>query len=275
MNPPPTQFLKLSFPAERVLLVTMDRPEKLNAMTTAAYAEFGLLWPWFDAEPSLSVAILTGAGHRAFCAGADLADWADRQAGKTAPAPLLDAPSKEAAQTQLLSRRLGKKPVIAAVNGLAHGGGFEMVVNCDLVVASRSADFCLPELQRGVVPIAGCLPRLIRTLGLQRASELVLTGRRIPAAEAYAWGLVNRVVEPEGVLEEAVRLAVSIAANSPDAILCARRGLREGWIQADVEDATQTTFEDLFTQLRSGENMLEGMLAFKERRPPKWVPSKL
>src|ERR1700748_3400860 len=117
--PPPTpHYLKLSFPAPRVVLITMNRPAQLNAMNAHASAEFGLVWPWFDNEPNLSVAIITGAG-RAFCAGADL----KMGAPKSGNGP------KEKRRTKNLKKPIGKKPVIAAVNGLAHGGGFEMSVN--------------------------------------------------------------------------------------------------------------------------------------------------
>lgn len=272
-KPPPTpEFLQISFPADRVVLITMNRPEKLNAITAQAAAEMSVIWPWFDAEPSLSVAIFTGAGNRAFCAGADLNAWADRQAGK---APELPIPNKEESRTTVLSRRFGKKPVIAAVNGLAHGGGCEMVINCDLVVASRTADFCLPEVKRGVAPIGGCMPRLIRTVGLQRAMEAVLTGRRIPAEEALSWGFVNKIVEQDQVVPEALKMATLIASHSPDAIICARAGVRQAWVQADVEDAVQTTLETQFAQLQKSENMLEGLRAFGERRAPRWKPSNL
>jgi enoyl-CoA hydratase/carnithine racemase len=265
-TPPPRvfKFLNLSFPAPRIALITMNRPEKLNAMNEDAGIEFGLVWPWFDNEPNLSVAIITGAG-RAFCAGADL------QLG----APSAGKVPKEEAKSKMLTRRMGKKPVIAAVNGLAHGGGFEMVVNCDLVVAAETAEFCLPEVKRGLIPFAGCLPRLIRTVGLQRAMEAALTGRRITAQTAYEWGLVNKVVDQKIVAEEALAYATAIAANSPDAIIAAYSGIRESWVKADVEDAVQATIDGPWAQLQRGENVVEGVRAFQEKRAPKWKPSKL
>ncbi|KAF2192399.1 ClpP/crotonase [Zopfia rhizophila CBS 207.26] len=174
-----------------------------------------------------------------------------------------------------LSRRLGKKPVIAAVNGLAMGGGCEFVVNCDLVFAAETAMFGLPEVKRGVAPIGGALPRLIRMIGLQRASEFALTGTPISAQQALEWGFVNKVVPVEKVVDEAVKYAAAIAENSPDAIICTRAGLRQGWETAAVERAVEITLEREFAELQKGENILEGLKAFSEKRKPVWKGSRL
>ena len=128
----------------------------------------------------------------------------------------------------------------------------------DLVIASDTAYFALPEVKRGVSPIGGALPRIIRTLGLQRASEFALTGRNVTAQEAYEWGLVNKVVSQNQVISEAVRYAAMIAENSPDAIICTRAGLREGWETAAVERAVEITLDREFAELQRGENILEG-----------------
>ncbi|KAI4604021.1 hypothetical protein KJ359_000147 [Pestalotiopsis sp. 9143b] len=270
-QPPPTPiFLKLSFPAPRVLLIRMDRPQDLNAMSTAAQWEMDSVWKWLDSEPNLSVAIITGTG-RAFSAGADLKEWNNSMADDADPEKRMgNAPAFNP-----LSRRLGKKPVIAAVNGLAMGGGCEFIVNCDLVVAAEDAYFGLPEVKRGLAPIGGALPRLIRTIGLQRASEFALTGRKATAQELYSWGLVNKVVPKEHVVDEAVRYATEIAANSPDAIICTRAGLRQGWETASVEGAVDITLEREFAELQRGENILEGLKAFSEKRDPVWKGSRL
>ncbi|KXH59318.1 enoyl-CoA hydratase/isomerase [Colletotrichum salicis] len=271
-SPPPATpaFLKLSYPAPRVLLVRMDRPKDLNAMSTAAQWEMDSIWKWYDQEPNLSVAIITGTG-RAFSAGADLKEWKTSMAADADPSQRMgNAPAFKP-----LSRRLGKKPVIAAVNGLAMGGGCEFIVNCDLVVAAEDAYFGLPEVKRGIAAIGGALPRLIRTIGLQRASEFALTGRNVSAQEMEQWGIVNKVVPKEKVVEEAVRYAKMIAANSPDAIRCTRAGLRQGWETASVERAVEWTLEKEFAELQRGENMLEGLKAFSEKREPRWKGSKL
>uniref|UniRef100_L2FS75 Enoyl-hydratase n=1 Tax=Colletotrichum fructicola (strain Nara gc5) TaxID=1213859 RepID=L2FS75_COLFN len=269
-TPPPATPTFLSYPAPRVLLVRMDRPKDLNAMSTAAQWEMDSVWKWLDQEPKLSVAIITGTG-RAFSAGADLKEWNNSMADDADPSKRMgNAPAFKP-----LSRRLGKKPVIAAVNGLAMGGGCEFVVNCDLVVAADDAYFGLPEVKRGIAAIGGALPRLIRTIGLQRASEFALTGRNVSAQEMEQWGIVNKVVPKDKVVEEAVRYAQMIAVNSPDAIICTRAGLRQGWETAAVERAVEWTLEKEFAELQKGENILEGLKAFSEKREPRWKGSKL
>lgn len=176
-----------------------------------------------------------------------------------------------------LSRRSGKKPVIAAVNGICFGGGCEMIVNCDLVFASPKATFALPEVKVGVVAAAGALPRIIRTIGRPRAMEMALTGRTVSAQEAFEWGLINKVVgDKEGeVVEAAVEYAKLIAANSPDAVIVSREGIKLGWEGMGAEDATKYALENWQPKLQAGENMAEGVRAFVEKRKPKWKPSKL
>ncbi|KAK5443523.1 hypothetical protein LTS15_010668 [Exophiala xenobiotica] len=271
--PPPTSFALLSYPAEGVVLVTYNRPEKLNCTRAADVVELTKIFQWIDEEPTLRVSIITGAGDRAFSTGADLTEWQSKisapgaQPGGAGPG---DVPGAIP-----LSNRVGKKPVIAAVNGLALGGGCETIVNCDIVVATDTATFGLVEAKRGVAPYAGVLPRLIRTLGLQRASELALTGTILTATQAYTWGLVNKVVSPETLLDEAIRYATLIAENSPDSIICTRAGLRQGWETASVVEATRITSQKEWADLQRGQNIVEGLRAFKERRRPNWVPSKL
>ncbi|KAJ9255246.1 hypothetical protein DTO195F2_6321 [Paecilomyces variotii] len=270
--PPPTpNFLQLSYPAPRILLVVMAREESLNCMNTAAQWEMDAVWKWLDDEPSLSVAVITGAGKKAFSAGADLKEW-NNSMGEDS-----DARNRvgNAPAFKPLSRRLGKKPIIAAVNGLALGAGAEFVVNCDLVVAADTAYFGLPEVKRGVAPIGGCLPRLIRIIGLQRASEFALTGRNVSAQEALTWGLVNKVVPQSEVVSEAVKYASMIAENSPDAVICTRAGLRQGWETAAVERAVDITLEREFAELQKGSNIREGLNAFTGKRPPRWTRSRL
>lgn len=175
-----------------------------------------------------------------------------------------------------LPRRAGKKPIIAAVNGICMGGGFEMVANCDLVIASSAAVFALPEAKRGIVPVAGCLPRLARTLGLQRTMDLALTGRNVSAQTLHEWGLVSRLVESDSdVVLEAVRLAVELCENSPDALIVGRMGVRMSWDSGSVEDTVTSLAEDWYPRLVEGPNFSEGIRAFVEKRKPRWVDSKL
>jgi enoyl-CoA hydratase/carnithine racemase len=179
-----------------------------------------------------------------------------------------------------LSRRSGLKPVIAAVNGLAYGGGCEIIVNSDIVLASSDATFGLPEVKRGVVALAGALPRLVRTVGKSRAMEMALTGRPINAKQAEAWGLCNKVVPSDGtvsggVVGEAVRLAKAIAENSPDAVIVSREGVKMGWESCGAEEGTRIWQEQWYPRLLRGENLREGVRAFVEKRKPDWKPSKL
>ncbi|KAA6414832.1 MAG: enoyl- hydratase [Lasallia pustulata] len=256
--PPATSFTKISFPTPRILLVTLSRPKQLNCINRAGHIELDALWTWLDNEPSLRVGIITGEG-RAFCAGADLKGTqppihpfppralhpSPFQQKAPQPAPKNESPStKLTLQTPPqrmeqrptlprlparplppsgfggLSRRAGKKPIIAAINGLCLGGGCEISINADMVLASAAATFGLPEVKRGVVALAGALPRLVRTVGRQRAMEMALTGRTLSAHEAREWGLVNRVVgEGESVVAEAVRWAEVVGGNSPDSVV--------------------------------------------------------
>jgi enoyl-CoA hydratase/carnithine racemase len=172
-----------------------------------------------------------------------------------------------------LSTRSGRKPVIAAVNGLCFGGGCEIIINCDMVVASPKAQIGLPEVKRGVVALAGALPRLVRTVGRQRAMELALTGRTLSAQEAKDWGMVNYVADD--CVSEAVRWATEIASNSPDSIIVSREGIKLGWEAIGAQDATEKVRREWFPRLAEGDNIKEGLMAFVEKRKPRWVDSKL
>ncbi|KAK7752018.1 hypothetical protein SLS62_005980 [Diatrype stigma] len=191
-----------------------------------------------------------------------------------------------------LSNRGGKKPVIAAVNGICFGGGMEMALNCDLVVASaRAARFALPEVAVGVVALAGALPRLARSVGRQRAMEMALSARRYGAREMREWGVVNEVVEDEGesedggkdgsgkgygaVVEAALAWADRIAANSPDAVIVSREGVKMGWEGVNAEVATDLIIKGWYGRIEKGENMVEGVRSFVEKRKPVWKDSKL
>lgn len=184
-----------------------------------------------------------------------------------------------------LSRRSGLKPVIAAVNGLAMGGGCEMIVNADLVYAAPRAVFALPEAKRGVIVLAGALPRLVRTVGRQRAMEMALTGRNVSAQEMMGWGVVNGVVGdgdgPETpvlerkVVKEALRVAGEIAANSPDSVIINREGVKIGWEGVGVEEGTRLWADMMGARTQDRVNMEEGVKAFVEKRKPVWRTPKL
>ncbi|KAH8752352.1 ClpP/crotonase-like domain-containing protein [Hyaloscypha sp. PMI_1271] len=278
--PPPVHDSLISFPTPSILLITLNRPKALNCINTRGHYELDALYTWFDNEPSLRCAILTGAG-RAFCAGADLKEWDNANHG-TQSQDGKEGLSREAKERSMppsgfgaLSRRGGKKPVICAVNGICFGGGCEMIINADMVVADQDAQFGLPEVKIGVVALAGALSRLIRTVGRQRAMEMALTGRTLKAEEAREWGLVNRVVEKGKCVEEAIRLAEMVVGNSPDSVIVSREGIKMGWEGIGAEEATRWTQEVWYKRMDRGENMKEGVRSFVEKRKPRWVPSKL
>ena len=150
-----------------------------------------------------------------------------------------------------------------------------MIINCDIVLASSSASIGLPEVKRGVIALAGALPRLVRTVGKQRAMEMALTGRTLKAEEARQWGLVNKVVESHELLDEAVRWAVEIAGNSPDSVIVSREGVKMGWDGSGAKEGTDKLRSEWYSRIEGGENMREGVMAFVEKRKPNWVDSKL
>ncbi|KAI1370251.1 enoyl-CoA hydratase/carnithine racemase [Hypoxylon crocopeplum] len=284
--PPPVPHTLVSFPRPHVLLVTLNRPQQLNAIPRPQHFALERLWDWFDTEPSLRCAVITGAG-RAFCAGADLKEW-DEINSSASPSHSSPPSSSSSSSSSSrpgakfprggfggLSNRAGLKPVVAAVNGACFGGGMEMAINCDMVVASASATFGLPEVTIGVIALAGALPRLARSVGRQRAAEMALGGKPYSAADMLAWGLVNEVVQGEAVVEAALGWAQRIAGNSPDAVVVTREGLKLGWESVGPEQATDLLLKGWYERIEKGENMVEGVRSFVERRKPVWKDSKL
>ncbi|GAB7349142.1 hypothetical protein MBLNU459_g8084t1 [Dothideomycetes sp. NU459] len=272
--PPHISDCTLSYPAPYILLVTINRERQMNSIPYAVHWQMDSVFRWFDDEPTLRVAVITGAGKKAFCAGQDLIELGKRDKAAVEKEPWLALhPTSGFAG---ISRRTGKKPIVAAVNGFALGGGFEIVLNCDMVVASPNATFQLPEALRGIYAGAGGLPRLIRNVGLQISSELAMTGRRLSAEEARQFHLINKISQSqETVVDEAVQAASQIANISPDAIIVTRAALREAWETASIERAYQLTDDRFRKQLHEGDNAKEGLNAFAEKRQPKWRPSKL
>ncbi|KAM5344260.1 hypothetical protein ACJ41O_012797 [Fusarium nematophilum] len=280
---PPAQSIALvSFPARHIMLVVLNRPSKLNCLTSDGEYELEALWSWYDKEPSLRCAVLTGAG-RAFCAGMDLTEWNQinrRRAQGIPERRPMDPPSGFGG----LSRRHGKKPIVAAVNGLAYGGGMEILANLDLVVAAQGARFALPEAKIGVVPNAGSLPRLVRTIGRHRVSEMALTGNPITAAQAKEFGLLNAITKDAAkdtdilqrpVVKKALEYAAAIASNSPDSVIASRAGILAGWENGSAENAARLHGETWDARMNDTHNFHEGVQAFVEKRAPRWVDSKL
>lgn len=273
-QPPKITSCILSYPAPYVLLVTINREKAMNSIPFAGHWEMEQVFQWFDKEPNLRVAIVTGAGKKAFCAGQDLIELGKLRSSPVKPSPALmrHPPGGFAG----ISRRSGKKPIIAAVNGLALGGGFEIVLNCDMVVASPTATFGLPEALRGIYAAAGGPARLVRNVGLPIASEIALTGRQLTAQEARDLHLVNKISpSPDTVVDEAIKLANGIANISPDAAIVTRASLREAWETSSVERATELVHQRFNEALLQSENAKEGLAAFAQKRKPQWRPSKL
>ncbi|KIW79549.1 hypothetical protein Z517_06161 [Fonsecaea pedrosoi CBS 271.37] len=272
--PPPNESVLLSFPTPNILLVTINRVRQMNSIPFHVHWHMHRVFEWFDREPTLRVAIITGAGPKAFCAGQDLIELGKRDPKELEEKPYLamHPPSGFAG----ISRRTGKKPIVAAVNGYALGGGFEIVLNCDLIVASPKATFGLPETLRGIYAGAGGLPRLVRNAGLPIASEVSMTGRVLSATEAVQYNVVNRVsATHESCVPEAIELAQKIADISPDAIIVTRTALRETWETGSVERGFQLVDERLKRGLHESPNSKEGLAAFREKRKPVWTASKL
>ncbi|KAK5236706.1 hypothetical protein LTR47_001884 [Exophiala xenobiotica] len=272
--PPSNPSVLLSYPAPHVLLVTINRERQMNSIPFTVHWHLHRVFEWFDREPTLRVAVITGAGPKSFCAGQDLIELGKRDPKELEERPYMamHPPTGFAG----ISRRLGKKPVVAAVNGFALGGGFEIVLNCDMTVASPTATFGLPESQRGIYAGAGGLPRLVRNVGLPLASEISMAGRTLSAQEALGFQLINHISSSaSSVVDEAVGLAGKVANISPDAIVITRAAIRETWETASVERAYQIVEERMKRGLMEGENAREGLAAFREKRRPVWKASKL
>lgn len=262
MSTPPTVLLERR---GRVALVTLNRPEVLNAVNAEMSWRCGELLEEVERDEELWATVITGSGDRAFCVGADLREVAARPAGRHGQAPR--PPFGFAG----LTRHTLAKPIIAAVNGYAVGGGLEAALACDLIVASETATFALSEVKRGMAAGGGGLLRLPRQIPVRMAMEMALTGEGIPAAEAWRLGLVNRVVPPAQLLDEALALAERICANAPLAVRAVKRiiyrgleaplhGVPTAWDVSDEERRVVSESDDA----------REGPRAFVEKRPPVW-----
>jgi len=250
----------------RLTIVTLNRPEVMNALHAAAHAELGAVFDDFAADPEQWVAIVTGAGDRAFSAGNDLKVTA---AGGGSARVL---PANSAGFGGLATRFDLTKPVIAAVNGIAMGGGFEIALACDIIIAAERAVFALPEPRVGLAALAGGLHRLPREIGTKRAMGMILTGRRVSAAEGRELGFVNEVVANDQLMTRAKALATQIATElSPMSIRASKDAVYRGLAEVSVEAAmkNQNNYPAVAAMYRS-EDLREGPKAFAEKRPPQW-----
>lgn len=243
---------------EKVGIIKLNRPEALNALNTQMLKELREAVRQLAEDPTVFVLIITGAG-KAFVAGADIAEMKNlggeegRKFGMLGQSVFREIESME-------------KPVIAAVNGFALGGGCELAMSCDLRIASSRAKFGQPEVGLGITPGFAGTQRLSRLVGTAKAKELIYTGDMIDAEEAERIGLVNKVVEPERLIEEVLALANRIAERAPLAVRYAKLAINRG-IETDIDTGTQIE-ADLFGLCFASEDQKEGMGAFLEKRKP-------
>jgi enoyl-CoA hydratase len=242
-----------------VALVTIDRPEVLNALDTATMAELVAELERLDADPACRCIVLTGAGTRAFAAGADIREMASLSAAEASAAGIFDRWDAVAATAT---------PVIAAVRGFALGGGCELAMACDIIIAADDAQFAQPEVGLGIMPGVGGTQRLTRAVGKSTAMALALSGRRLGAAEARSLGLVAAVVAPEETVPEALALAREIAAMAPLAVLATKAAVNDAY-ERPLETGIQRE-RAAFTALFDTADQAEGMTAFLEKRKPVW-----
>lgn len=255
---PDYENIIVEFPADGVGLVRINRPKVLNALNAQVMTELVDALQRFDADDDVGCMVLTGS-ERAFAAGADIGEMAGKGA--------IDMYLADNLTRWDAVRRL-KKPVIAAVSGFALGGGCELAMACDIIVASETARFGQPEINIGVIPGAGGTQRLTRAVGKAKAMELILTGRHFTAAEAESCGLVSRVVPAEAYLDAAIEMAGEIASKPPLAVRLAKDAVLKA---QDTTIETGLAYErHNFYMLFASEDQKEGMDAFLEKRRPRW-----
>jgi crotonobetainyl-CoA hydratase/dehydration protein DpgD len=252
---------------DHVARVTLDRPDVLNAMDLRTHEELAVIWDDVEADDDVRVAVLTGAGDRAFSVGQDLKERARLDADGVTPTTF--GSRGRPGWPRLTDRFTLSKPVIARVHGYALGGGFELALACDLIVASDQAVFGLPEATIGLVPGAGGAFRLMRQLPQKAAMGYLLTGRRMDAATALGFGLVNQVVAAD-------RLDECVAEWTGDIVRCAPlavRAIKEAALRS-VDMPLEQAFTAQYTweeRRRTSQDAIEGVRAFTERRDPVWT----
>ncbi|WP_216829673.1 crotonase/enoyl-CoA hydratase family protein [Alkalihalobacterium elongatum] len=246
-----------------VALITLNRPEAMNAVNAQLWKDVGHALERFSEDDNLQVAVITGAGDRAFCAGADLKEIASGRS--------ILPPGGEKWGFAGIVNHFVSKPVIAAVNGFALGGGTEIALACDLVIASDKSNFGLPEVKRGLIAGAGGLLRLPRQIPLKVAMEAVLTGEPITAKEALKWGLVNKVVPHEEVVKAALELAQKISKNAPLALKASKETIYRGLdCSLDHPPEAWEINNDHMSVIMNSQDVIEGSRAFAEKRKPNW-----
>lgn len=242
----------------RVGLITLNRPQVMNALNNQLMRELIDALEAFDKNDAIGAMVITGS-EKSFAAGADIKEMADQSIQQ-----MMDRD-----HVAVFGRiRTIRKPVIAAVSGWALGGGCEIALACDMIVASESARFGQPEINIGVIPGAGGTQRLTHAVGKVIAMEMILNDRRLSAQEAYQFGMVNRVASVEGYLEEALKLAEEIASRAPLAVRAAKKMINQTFERTLSEGLTEEKQE--FYNLFASQDQKEGMRAFIEKRKPAW-----
>jgi len=244
--------------ADHVFVVTIERPERLNALHPPANVELGEVFDEFAADDDAWVAIITGRG-RGFSAGNDLRYQAE--GGERVPMPR--------GFGGLTSRFDLTKPVIAAVNGVAMGGGFEIALACDLIIASEDATFALPEPKVGLAALAGGLNRLPRQIGAKRALGMILTGRHVSAREGQELGFVNEVVAADGLMDAANRWAAQICECAPLSVRASKDVVYRSLDTPSLQASMEASYDSVKAMVDS-EDFIEGPRAFAEKRKPHW-----
>jgi enoyl-CoA hydratase len=242
----------------QVGLITLNRPQAMNAFNFTMTRELMDALAAFDTDDAVGAIVVTG-NQKAFAAGADIKEMADKTAQEMAESDSI---------AQFGRIRAIRKPVIAAVSGWALGGGCEVAMSCDMIIASETAKFGQPEITIGVIPGAGGTQRLTRAVGKAIAMEMILNNRTLSAQEALGFGLINRIVPLEAYLDEALKLAEEIAARAPVAIRSAKKMVNQAYERflGEALSEEKKEFYDLFTT----EDQKEGMRAFAEKRKPQW-----
>lgn len=243
----------------RLTIITINRPEVMNALHPPANDELAAAFDDFSSDPAQWVAIITGAGERAFSAGNDLKYQASGGKMWTPPSGFAG----------LTARHDNPKPVIAAVNGIAMGGGFEIALACDIIVASENALFALPEPRVGLAALAGGIHRLPRQIGLKPAMGMLLTGRRVPADEAVRLGIANEVVPADQLMKAARGWAEQILECAPLSVRASKQAAMQGLEHASLREAMSASY-DAIRAMYGSEDFVEGPKAFAEKRAPSW-----
>ncbi len=243
-----------------LLTIHLNRPERMNALHPPANGELAEAFDGFVSDDDLWVAIITGSGDRAFSAGNDLKYQAEGGDMSAQPA---------SGFAGLTARYDMKKPVIAAVNGVAMGGGFEIALACDIILASDNAVFALPEPRVGLAALAGGLHRLPRQIPLKQAMGMILTGRHVSAQEGYELGFVSKVVPQAELMDEAKKWAAMILACSPVSVRTSKAVIEQSLREADLQKAADARYDEIATLFQS-EDFVEGPLAFAQKRKPNW-----